>query len=567
MKKGLLFFISVLFILSVAACSPRSPKMEFCASFVTYGGTPIPSYTGARIAEEPAPDKEGFAFAGWYTEEDFSLKRVTFPYVLQGDTTFYAKYIDLNVGNEGMTFDLNDTQDGYIATGFSGDSYSVVIPPEYNGLPVVAAGEKLLKYGNEVKKLYFSANLAAIRFDASNLYFLTGYVLTGESAYFSVSDGVLYSADGSILVSYPVAKRGGSNDEQSVFTIPDTVKTVKKNSFKKSQYLTKIIIGKGVENVEETFETLPILRAFEVPDSAFFCADEGVLYKRGASGKTLVSFPVKNPHAEYSLLSDTASIADNAFRNSSIRALNINRALVSFGAHSDTGDLGSIVVDEGNEVFYAEDGVLYSYDGTLILYPSAKTDKNYRIKDGTKYIASHAFIAPIYLETLTVPASVEEICPYALRCVADMPLADVIFEAESALSEAEGSVFGAIGNKFRLTLASRTPPRVDTDTDWLSYVSVIKVPSNVVDSYKVVWSGAKDIILPSDVVLTEYTVTFDADGGVPLDGVTCASMPKEVITERSGYLFAGWYIGETKVVFPFAVASDVTLRAEWTPID
>lgn len=72
-------------------------------------------------------------------------------------------------------------------------------------------------------------------------------------------------------------------------------------------------------------------------------------------------------------------------------------------------DLQAIIVDAGNPHFYAEDGVLYAADGTLMCYPQAKAGAAFTAAAGTAAIAQHAFCRVQQLKGLTLPASLTKI--------------------------------------------------------------------------------------------------------------------------------------------------------------
>ena len=66
----------------------------------------------------------------------------------------------------------------------------------------------------------------------------------------------------------------------------------------------------------------------------------------------------------------------------------------------------------------------------------------------------------------------------------------------------------------------------------------------------------------------EYTVRFDPNGGsavakqsVVYNGT--ATMPEQPV--REGYVFEGWFSGETQFDFAAAITGDVTLTAKWSP--
>ena len=64
-----------------------------------------------------------------------------------------------------------------------------------------------------------------------------------------------------------------------------------------------------------------------------------------------------------------------------------------------------------------------------------------------------------------------------------------------------------------------------------------------------------------------YTVTFDANGGSDVlaqEIVSGGKAVKPAAPEKDGYVFAGWYIGETPYDFDNAVTENITLTAKWS---
>ncbi|MBQ3923841.1 MAG: leucine-rich repeat domain-containing protein, partial [Spirochaetales bacterium] len=73
-------------------------------------------------------------------------------------------------------------------------------------------------------------------------------------------------------------------------------------------------------------------------------------------------------------------------------------------------NLKNVYVDNGNMLFYSEDGVLFNKNKTeLIKYPSAKENTTYTILDTVTSINSYAFSYASHLESVTIPSSVVSI--------------------------------------------------------------------------------------------------------------------------------------------------------------
>lgn len=67
-------------------------------------------------------------------------------------------------------------------------------------------------------------------------------------------------------------------------------------------------------------------------------------------------------------------------------------------------------------------------------------------------------------------------------------------------------------------------------------------------------------------VTTEYRVSFETNGGSPVEDIVTSLIETEPKTTKTGFTFDGWYTEETfqhKVTFPYEVTKDQTLYAKW----
>lgn len=108
------------------------------------------------------------------------------------------------------------------------------------------------------------------------------------------------------------------------------------------------------------------------------------------------------------------------------RTLTIPASLVEInpGAFGNCPMLEEFIVEEGNPVFMAIDGVLFTRDGQqLVCYPAGKSGHTYEIPEGTTAIWTEAFASRTYpaeknpiaepLERIVIPDSVTEIGMFA----------------------------------------------------------------------------------------------------------------------------------------------------------
>ena len=66
-------------------------KQKYTVNFETNGGTSVSSYKTIEVESAPVTTRSGYGFVAWYTDSNFT-NEATFPYSVEGDTTFYAKW-------------------------------------------------------------------------------------------------------------------------------------------------------------------------------------------------------------------------------------------------------------------------------------------------------------------------------------------------------------------------------------------------------------------------------------------------------------------------------------------
>jgi hypothetical protein len=179
---------------------------------------------------------------------------------------------------------------------------------------------------------------------------LTGFAVSEGNARYAATDGVLFSKDRDTLIAYPNAKA-------ATYVIPDGVTCIGVWAFSDCSGLTSVTLPNSVTSIGEY---------------AFF----------KCSSLTSVTIP-----------DGVTSIGQRAF----------------LGCSGLTG----FAVSEGNALYAATDGVLFSKDrDTLIAYPNTKA-ATYVIPDGVTCIGEAAFFDCSGLTSVTIPESVTSIGQYA----------------------------------------------------------------------------------------------------------------------------------------------------------
>lgn len=126
-KKKLMLFVAIMMCLSliVAAfvgCDDKPQTTVYKVTFESNGGSEVAAVEGA-VAEEPAPVRDGYVFAGWFADQDCSGDRITFPYTPTADVTLYAKW---NVDEEDGDGDGDDQTPNFNIVTFDSNGGSAV---------------------------------------------------------------------------------------------------------------------------------------------------------------------------------------------------------------------------------------------------------------------------------------------------------------------------------------------------------------------------------------------------------------------------------------------------------
>ena len=252
--------------------------------------------------------------------------------------------------------------------------------------------------------------------------YLENIHVTNDNPFFSEQNGILFSRDAAVIYCYPNGK------EAEGYTIPETVKSIGDGAFSGCQNLTSIMIPDSVTSIgDDAFFNCYNLTSITIPDGVtrigcrafYWCSSltsvtipDSVtsIGEEAFSGCGLTSVTIPN---------SVTSIGDYAFYwCSRLTSITIPDSVTSIGdyAFANCGCLEDIYVANSNQFFSDLDGVLFSWDATVIYcYPAGKDAEVYTIPDTVTSIGNSAFYR-CYLESITIPDGVTNIGDSAFSC-------------------------------------------------------------------------------------------------------------------------------------------------------
>jgi hypothetical protein len=248
-------------------------------------------------------------------------------------------------------------------------------------------------------------------------------------------DGVLYNKTGTTLKQYPAAKTGSS------FTIPAAVTEIASYAFSCVNFLETLIIPDTVITADyidriNGCNASNISQFIVGAGNPNYSSVDGVLFNKNVT--SILAYPNNKPGASYVMPSTVTTVTPQALgysTNSQLQSITLSPNLTTIATYSFSGlnlqtlnipasvdtidDLGlwgvnSITLETGNTSFSMEDGVLFNFNKTkLIYYPWGSTRTTYTLPSTVTEIATYA--VNVYgnpLERLTIGSTLTSVGSY-----------------------------------------------------------------------------------------------------------------------------------------------------------
>ena len=323
-------------------------------------------------------------------------------------------FIETLEPTEGLVYKLSSDRTYFIVSGIGTASASdIVIPADFNGLPVRAIGERAFQYAN-ISSITIPDSITSIgdmAFYSSRG--LTRVYITDIAAWCAIDFGDNPLSDANNLYL--------NGELVTDLVIPDGVTSIGAYAFRNCDSLTSVTIGDGVTSIGDgAFYGCSGLTSVYITDIAAWCAID--------FGDNPLSY-AHNLYLNGELVTDlvipdgVTSIGAYAFRNcDSLTSVTIGDGVTSIGEHTFSGcsSLKSITIPDGvtsigNYAFYGC-GSLTSItipDGVTSIGDSAfygcDSLTSIVIPDGVTFIGNDAFEGCSGLTSITIPDGVTSI--------------------------------------------------------------------------------------------------------------------------------------------------------------
>ena len=204
---------------------------------------------------------------------------------------------------------------------------------------------------------------------------------------------MLYNKAQTELIRYPHKKRGDS------YTVLASTEKIGENAFSDCDELSNVELSDSLTKIGSyAFWNCDELESIVLPENLTEL-EYGAFASCYKLEKLTVNGDIEN--------------ADSAFYDlgSNIKTLNVGSAVTTLdGALYSFEGLTQINVDQNNQTYSSDDGVLYNKAQTkLIRYPHEKDSDTYSVIDGTERIGENAFYDNDYITSVSLPDSLKKI--------------------------------------------------------------------------------------------------------------------------------------------------------------
>ena len=382
---------------------------------------------------------------------------------------YCGKLEDLTVTNDFMHYRMNSVTEGCV------NLKNITIASS-----VQEVTYNLFDNFPELETLTLGKNTENINCQLYNFKKLQAINVANGNQYYSSENGVLYDKDKTKLLYYPVKKEGES------FEIPTSVKQVGEEEdydpvFAYNSNLKKITITENVEQMNCYFGNCENLQEISVDEkNEYFLSENRILYDKKKT--MMLCYPAKKEGESYVVPVGVKLVGGSENRyyggfcnNQNLTSITLTKDVQAIDVDSCI-NLQNIEVDENNENYTAENGVLYSKDKlALVKYPNGKTEKNFEIPSNINVIEWNAFYNCKNLNSITLSDTIKKIQDSAFEGCSGLTVINIPDSVESI----GNYIFENCTNLKEVTLSNNITSIPDGAFYMCSSLTKLTIPNGV----------------------------------------------------------------------------------------
>lgn len=215
------------------------PDEKYYVTFATNCSTSLERIYTNYMVSPPAITNGDKTLESWYFNSNFT-NRVTFPYVVTADVTFYARWVE---SVDGLNLALNEDTRGYEIVSYFGNSQVIDMPSYYNDKPVLSIADYAFYENQAIVTIIFPNQLKSIGHFAffncsriSTLQFPSTLITIGTSAFQNVKANQI-SFGSSLQI---IGNSAFQNTSITSIILPATLSEIGAYAFKNCSSLQKI---------------------------------------------------------------------------------------------------------------------------------------------------------------------------------------------------------------------------------------------------------------------------------------------------------------------------------------
>ena len=289
-------------------------------------------------------------------------------------------------------------------------------------------------------------------------------------------------------------------------SLPDGLTSIGNAAFEYCSSLATVSIGSGLTTIgNSAFSNCTSLTGITLPDGVTTIGAEAFFNCTSLTGITIPNTVTSIGIAAFrysglttaSIGNGVTTIGEEAFQDcSSLATVSIGSGLTTIGnnAFYACWALTQFNVDEANEAYCSDGGVLFNKDKTTLLqYPAGKPETTYAVPTGVTSIAKYAFAGSNALTEVTLPEGLTEIAEYAFAWCRKLTKISL----PKSLDNIGNMAFNECTGLTEMTVLATTPPTVGDVNAFLNVSRTIPVyvPAASLAAYQTaaVWSEFTDL--------------------------------------------------------------------------